>query len=373
MVAESQRLLSRSSVGALPSGGPDLFLLTVASLIDEAGDLLLSSVGSANRRCTHTLGTAIEYGARPATGSKLGRRFQYAAAVKNMLVDALRFKPDIILCGVEGPFALAYYLVAKVLRVPFVFLVHVAPSQNTLSGLTKHLNQYVARRAHSVIAHGPYLRDCLLQMGVTPSRLLEFDTSADIPAPLAKDVGASRSPSPLFVFAGRVEFEKGIFDLLTAFHSYRQQKNGQLIYFGEGSACDALREAVNDSPYAQDIDVRGKAPQAEVFGKIANAWATVTPTRQSFPEGRCMTALESLALGTPVIAPDFGPFPYAVNHNVNGLLFNPDDVDALTQSLLNIADTPSIAKNTAKEAMASSNSKQHKTFQDAVMQCMRSC
>jgi glycosyltransferase involved in cell wall biosynthesis len=34
-----------------------------------------------------------------------------------------------------------------------------------------------------------------------------------------------------------------------------------------------------------------------------------------------------------VIAPDYGPFPYMVKHEDNGLLYRPDDVDALAAAL----------------------------------------
>ena len=46
-----------------------------------------------------------------------------------------------------------------------------------------------------------------------------------------------------------------------------------------------------------------------------------------------MVVLESLVLGVPVVAPDFGPFPYAVQHLVNGLLFEPGSRESLRQML----------------------------------------
>ena len=62
----------------------------------------------------------------------------------------------------------------------------------------------------------------------------------------------------------------------------------------------------------------------------------VTPTHKSFPEGRCMSAMEGLVMEVPVIAPDFGPFPYLVNHGVNGLLYKADHVDDLKGKLVSI-------------------------------------
>jgi glycosyltransferase involved in cell wall biosynthesis len=70
--------------------------------------------------------------------------------------------------------------------------------------------------------------------------------------------------------------------------------------------------------------------------------AVVTPTQAIFPEGRCMSAMESLLVGTPVIAPDFGAFPYLVKHETNGLLYQPDSVSALTQAMAAIASDPDL-------------------------------
>jgi glycosyltransferase involved in cell wall biosynthesis len=49
-----------------------------------------------------------------------------------------------------------------------------------------------------------------------------------------------------------------------------------------------------------------------------------------------MVVLESLVLGVPVVAPRFGPFPYAIEHDVNGLLFEPGSSEALCRSLAQI-------------------------------------
>ena len=42
-----------------------------------------------------------------------------------------------------------------------------------------------------------------------------------------------------------------------------------------------------------------------------------------------MAAMEGLVMGVPVIAPRFGPFPYLITHEQNGLLFEPDSVSDL--------------------------------------------
>jgi glycosyltransferase involved in cell wall biosynthesis len=46
-----------------------------------------------------------------------------------------------------------------------------------------------------------------------------------------------------------------------------------------------------------------------------------------------MVVLEAQVLGVPVVAPAFGPFPYAVQHRVNGLLFKAGSEEDLRRNL----------------------------------------
>ena len=77
-------------------------------------------------------------------------------------------------------------------------------------------------------------------------------------------------------------------------------------------------------------------PHENLADLICESTVVVTPTQSQFPEGRCMATMEGLVMGIPVIAPDFGPFPYLVKHNVNGLLYKPDSVNDLQNKLFKI-------------------------------------
>jgi glycosyltransferase involved in cell wall biosynthesis len=72
-----------------------------------------------------------------------------------------------------------------------------------------------------------------------------------------------------------------------------------------------------------------------------------------------MVVLESLVLGVPVVAPDFGPFPFAVKDRVNGILFEGGSWQALRQSLANVMQPQMLgvlregAANTGRELLAS--------------------
>jgi glycosyltransferase involved in cell wall biosynthesis len=57
-----------------------------------------------------------------------------------------------------------------------------------------------------------------------------------------------------------------------------------------------------------------------------------------------MSAMEALAMEVPVIAPDYGPFPYLIENGVNGLLFKVDDVNDLRKKLKVICEDGLLSK-----------------------------
>ena len=50
-------------------------------------------------------------------------------------------------------------------------------------------------------------------------------------------------------------------------------------------------------------------------------------------EGMPMTIIESLSVGTPVIASNLGAMASMIKDNINGLLFEPNDSNSLRQKL----------------------------------------
>ena len=79
----------------------------------------------------------------------------------------------------------------------------------------------------------------------------------------------------------------------------------------------------------------------------------VTPTPRA-DEGRCMAAMEAIAVGIPVIAPDAGPFPYVVRHEDNGLLYATDSVASLQTALARLLGEPGLRARLRGGAQASS-------------------
>lgn len=65
-----------------------------------------------------------------------------------------------------------------------------------------------------------------------------------------------------------------------------------------------------------------------------------------------MVVLESMAMGVPVIAPNHGPFPYAVSHERNGLLYEADNAKSLSDCLMRITSDKELRDELRAGALA---------------------
>jgi len=106
-----------------------------------------------------------------------------------------------------------------------------------------------------------------------------------------------------------------------------------LVYIGDGADYLRLQAAVDDEKLNANVQLIGSVKHMDLASIVSHSELVITPTKPSFPEGRCMVVMESLVLGVPVIAPNFGPFPYLVQHKENGLLFQPGSVSSLQEML----------------------------------------
>jgi glycosyltransferase involved in cell wall biosynthesis len=233
------------------------------------------------------------------------------------------------------------------------------------------------RLCTGVVCHGPFLAAQLRTLNIARDRIREFEVdlkdfqkaAAHAPTHLAvRDF--VRSLDELIVFVGRVQHNKGVFDLLEAFNRLRHQTDRRigLAYVGDGKDLASLRVRVGELGRADSILLLGRVTHGELPGIMRNASVIVTPTRPEFPEGRCMVVLESLVLGVPVLAPDCGPFPFAINHEVNGLLFVPGDVNDLERCLLRVVTELDTRERLRRGAVDSATQivAAHKSFVTAV-------
>lgn len=339
---EAERLFHLQ--GNVPNGGPDQFLLAVLDFLQGA-EFRLVSYGPKTEARQFGDKQTVEYGLRPLDKRMLHRRWAFLTGCLQFFKQTVQFKPSHILCGLDGPFALIAWLAAKISGAKFIFSVHNALCLSSTAFYYKFSNGILCKQADAVIVHGPFLRDQALQLGTNAEHLVEFNSSIDeanraVIDKLQKSRSEGLKKSILFV--GRIEEDKGAIDLFDAFLKLNSNHDIELIYIGEGSALPLLKNLIIQHNLQQKVYLHGNLPHAEVFDFLHKAIVLVTPSQLRFPEGRCKSAMEAFYVGTPVIAPDYGPFPYLVEHEVNGLLYEADNVDSLSYALQRVLSDPNL-------------------------------
>lgn len=128
------------------------------------------------------------------------------------------------------------------------------------------------------------------------------------------------------VYAGRLGRGKGVGVLLeAAAQILRTRHNVRFLFIGTGE----LSPDVAHSPLGKSIIHIAPLPQHDVLSILASAQLTVVPSR--IFEGYPRLAIESIAMGTPVVGTSIGGIPEAIGRA--GTVVRPDDPRALAQAI----------------------------------------
>ncbi len=105
------------------------------------------------------------------------------------------------------------------------------------------------------------------------------------------------------MFAGRVEANKGVFDLVEMAEALARRLPGHFAWevCGDGSALDELRRAVRNRALGPSFQVRGRLDRAAMAEAYGRSHAVVIPTRSSLSEAFAMVAAESVLAGRPFV------------------------------------------------------------------------
>ncbi len=370
-VVQELKRVNQSSSG-LPEGGPDAYVAHLINVIQGHSGLLLSvrsnspqgevlKIDNVEAKSFYWFSRVFKNHEKLANSPLLTFWPRFTAAIK-IFINLLKFKPSMILCWAVSFPLWSAYLVAKLHSAKFIYCRHTSfdpPDKNWFRKIFDAIDIWIMNQAGNVIVHGPYLKQQALERGVKPSLLVEFNWSfTDMPEiQTGQQLPSIKNRAHQVLFIGRLEASKGVYELLDACESrLRGDAEIKLIYAGGGSALNALSKLIKDRELSNKVELLGMVPHSNLAELIQSSTVVVTPTRSNFPEGRCMATMEGLVMGVPVIAPDFGPFPYLVDHGVNGLLYEPDSVEDLQECIFNLIDDHIYHKKLCEGARCTSKS-----------------
>lgn len=137
------------------------------------------------------------------------------------------------------------------------------------------------------------------------------------------------------LFVGRLADGKGLFDLLDAVDELERDHDVELVVVGDGPLRNSLSEAVENRGLAETVTFTGY--RDDIPALMASADGLVLP---SYREGTPRVVTEALAAGLPVVATDIAGLPEQVDDGETGYLVDPGDVDALTDRLRRLVESP---------------------------------
>jgi glycosyltransferase involved in cell wall biosynthesis len=133
-----------------------------------------------------------------------------------------------------------------------------------------------------------------------------------------------------FLFAGRIEFTKGVQELIP---SFRTGAFGRLVIAGDGTYRRDLKRLAGSSPHIEFVGYLGRSKLQELYRK---AIATIVPS--ICYDNQPTVILDSFSEGVPVVSRDFAGHGELTRLSKGGLLYS--NRGELEAALMRLRDDP---------------------------------
>lgn len=186
-----------------------------------------------------------------------------------------------------------------------------------------------------VIVPSNYLKHMVIGWGVDESKIHVVYNALPKPPDLTETQSESRQilgwdDRPTLLTVARLHPWKGIDHLLTVL---RELPDVRLVIAGDGPDMHRLQSLAE--PIADRVIFLGQVPHDKIFRLMRAADGLAV---YSGYEGLSHTILESLLVGTPVLASDKGGNPEVIRHDTNGVLVPYVDLGALRDGITQLLE-----------------------------------
>jgi glycosyltransferase involved in cell wall biosynthesis len=149
-----------------------------------------------------------------------------------------------------------------------------------------------------------------------------------------------RSPTPLFIYIGRLKRYKGV-DLVIRAFAKLPDPTAALEIAGTGDYRPSLEQLARELGVESRVRFLGFIPEAAKVALLRRAWAAMLASPK---EGWGISNMEAAACGTPVIASDSPGIRESVVDGETGFLTAHGDVPAMTEAMRKLAQTASLVE-----------------------------
>jgi glycosyltransferase involved in cell wall biosynthesis len=353
------RILIVTEVFAPGLGGVPMFIERLANQLSLAGDevMVLTDTASLHVRTQKSvLPSGVKLVRVPAVASVFNRgnnRMSYNPwrAVTRALDE---MHPDCI--HMHTPAGLLHKIVLKQARrrnIPVVITNHVMPENLTMN-LPAFLGTYMSRKVHQVTTAFINRTDYLIAPTQTALDLLGDDITipkqaitngidATVYCPGSVDVATLKKfrineQRRTVLYTGRLDGEKRVDILIHAFSEVQRVRGDvQLVIVGTGLLDRELRALAAQLNIADSVVFTGRVSDDEKICLLRFATLFVMP---SPAELQCISALEALATGLPIVVADQAALLELVRAGKNGYMFSYPDAKDCARAIARLLATP---------------------------------
>ena len=271
-----------------------------------------------------------------------------------------RFKPDVIWSALWYPCGVAAsYCVPRngplqtVSTYGSEIFISLADWKLRLKARMGFWRRRVFDRCGQIFALSRYTREKIIELGAPPEKI-------DIVRGGVEkgwfDLAPALRQGQILLTVARLDEHKGHDRVIEALPQVATRyPDLKYVLVGPGAEnWPRLKKIAEDLRVGHMVEYRGPV----TFGELQKAYQGATlfimasremPNRLDLVEGFGLTFLEAATVELPSIAGDSGGVPDAVEHDVSGLLVDPDSPQALAEAILNLLDNPDYATRLGRQ------------------------
>jgi glycosyltransferase involved in cell wall biosynthesis len=135
------------------------------------------------------------------------------------------------------------------------------------------------------------------------------------------------------LFVGRITGEKKLDVLLKAFQKLPPELNATLEFIGGGDLLNPMKQQVKNLGIDERVQFRGYVTDGQLKESLNSAKVFAMP---SIAELQSIATMEAMATALPVVGANAMALPHLIHDGENGYLFEPNDVEDLTEKLTRV-------------------------------------
>ncbi|WP_246041510.1 glycosyltransferase family 4 protein [Halorubrum ezzemoulense] len=273
-------------------------------------------------------------------------RLEFALKIKPILE---RLDPDIIHCHLPFAANLITLFFPK-FRHKIIYTAHLGETNKRVTEPMFSPDVFLAKRSSITTVLNEKMKGAFEESGVDEQKLRIVPNGVDIDQFMSKK--DYNNEKPLVLFVGTVTPRKRVIDLVEA-ASRTKDIDSKFIIAGKTDIDEEYYSKVKQKILKYGLEDRfeftGFVSNEHIQKLYSKADIFVLPSQE---EGFGMVVTEAMAAETPVIGTHVGGIPLQINNGVNGFLYDPGDVNALSSSLRELLLNPSMRRKLGERGRA---------------------